>query len=367
MQAPSTRAASTARPARRRGTATAERRLDSGPGSRIIGSRIRLEPSPSGRSVISSSPISADDTTQAGDSQQGDASRPDAPRPDPQWPDASRAPDTLHPGLYVVATPIGNLRDITLRALDVLRAADQVLAEDTRVTSRLLSAYGIDAALSAYHDHNAAKRAPGIVKALKKGATVALVSDAGTPLVSDPGFRLVRAAVEAGVDVFPLPGASAVMAGLVKSGLPSDRFFFAGFLPPRTVARQREIEALRNVPGTLVLFETGPRVEGCLRDLAAGLGDRRAVLCRELTKRYEDARRGTLAELADGIEADPPRGEIVLLIHGPESRRWEGEVVREALRDRLETLKLKAACAEVAEVSGWSKRELYALGLSLKS
>jgi len=272
----------------------------------------------------------------------------------------------LAPGLYVVATPIGNLRDITLRALDVLRGADQLLAEDTRVTGKLLSAYDISASLSAYHDHNAAKRIPAVIKALKKGEAIALVSDAGTPLVSDPGFRLVRAAVEAGIDVFPLPGASAVMAGLVKSGLPSDRFFFSGFLPPRSVARQREIDELRNIPGTLIFFETGPRIEACLRDLAAGLGDRTAAITRELTKHYEEARYGTLSELADGIASDPPRGEIVLLVHGPETSRWDGEVVREALRDHLQTMKLKGACAELAEVSGWSKRELYALGLSLK-
>ncbi|WP_298916677.1 16S rRNA (cytidine(1402)-2'-O)-methyltransferase [uncultured Algimonas sp.] len=268
--------------------------------------------------------------------------------------------------MYVVATPIGNLRDITLRALDVLRSADRVLAEDTRVTAKLLSAHGIDASVTPYHDHNAAKRTPPLIKALKKGERIALMSDAGTPLVSDPGFRLVRAASEAGIDVFPLPGPSAVLAALVKSGLPTDRFFFAGFLPPRQVARQREIEGLRNVPGTLVLFETGPRVESCLRDLAAGLGDREASLCRELTKTYEEARRGRLSELADNVVSDPPKGEIVLVIHGPETQRWDGEVVRDALRDRLETMRLKAACAEIAEVSGWSKRELYALGLSLK-
>lgn len=278
---------------------------------------------------------------------------------------AGRA-NPLAPGLYVVATPIGNLRDITLRALDVLRGANQLLAEDTRVTAKLLSAYDISASVSAYHDHNAAKRTPGLIKALKKGETIALVSDAGTPLVSDPGFRLVRAAVEAGIDVFPLPGASAVMAGLVKSGLPSDRFFFAGFLPPRSVARKRDIEALRNIPGTLIFFETGPRIESCLQDLAAVLGNRAAVITRELTKHYEEARHGTLSELAASISSDPPRGEIVLLVHGPESTRWDGEVVRDALREHLKTMKLKGACAELSEVSGWSKRELYALGLSLK-
>ena len=275
-------------------------------------------------------------------------------------------PAQLAAGLYVVATPIGNLRDITLRALDVLRSADLILAEDMRESAKLLSAYGIQASVSAYHDHNAAKRTPGLIKALKKGESIALLSDAGTPLVSDPGFRLVRAAIGTGVDVFPLPGASAVLAGLVKSGLPTDRFFFAGFLSPRAVARQKDIEVLRNIPGTLVLFETGPRVEACLRDLAQELGNRQGVLTRELTKFYEEARYGILSDLADGIASDPPKGEIVLLVHGPETTRWDGEVVRDALRDRLQSLKLKAACAELAEVSGWSKRELYALGLSLK-
>lgn len=282
----------------------------------------------------------------------------------PYEPTAKGGP--LAAGLYVVATPIGNLRDITLRALDVLKQADTILAEDTRQTAKLLNAYGIEASVTAYHDHNAAKRVPGLIKRLKKGETLALVSDAGTPLVSDPGFRLVRAAADADIDIFPLPGPSAVLAGLAKSGLPSDRFFFAGFLAAREMARKREIEALRQVPGTLILFETGPRIAACLTDLADGLGDRQAVLTRELTKRFEEARRGSLSELAASVLADPPKGELVLLVHGPDAERWDGEVVRDALRDRLETMKLKAACAELSEVSGWSKRELYALGLSLK-
>ena len=265
-----------------------------------------------------------------------------------------------------MATPIGNLRDITLRALDVLRGADRVLAEDTRVTGKLLAAYGITAKLDAYHDHNAAKRVPGLVKAMKKGDTLALVSDAGTPLVSDPGFKLVRAAVDAGIDVFPVPGASSVLSALVKSGLPSDRFHFAGFLPRAQAAQAREIEALRGIPATLILFEAGSRVEDTLRALAQGLGERDAVLTRELTKTFEEARHGTLSALADGVSDDPPRGEIVLVVSPPDAERWSGEVVREALRDRLSEMKLKAACAELAPMSGWSKRELYALGLSLK-
>ncbi len=272
----------------------------------------------------------------------------------------------LTPGLYIVATPIGNRRDITLRALDVLRAADIVLAEDTRVTGKLLAEFGIEAKLSAYHDHNAAKRVPGIVKALRKGETIALVSDAGTPMVSDPGFRLVRAAIEAEVEVFPVPGASSVLSALVKAGLPSDRFFFGGFLPRAETHRTQTIEAYRSIPATLVLFEAGSRIDQTLKALAKGLGDREAVLTRELTKTFEEARRGTLLSLARGVEADPPRGEIVLVIAPPEAERWSGDMARDALRDRLTEMKLKAACAEVAEVSGWSKRELYALGLSLK-
>ncbi len=272
----------------------------------------------------------------------------------------------LEPGLYIVATPIGNLRDITLRALDVLRAADMVLAEDTRVTGKLLAAYGIEASLSAYHDHNAAKRVSAIVKRLRKGETIALVSDAGTPMVSDPGFRLVRAAIDADIAVFPVPGASSVLSALVKSGLPSDRFHFAGFLPRTTSHRARMIDSLRQVPATLLLFEAGSRIEATLKALAKGLGDRQAVLARELTKTFEEARRGSLLDLARGVVDDPPRGEIVLIIAPPEDERWSGDMARDALRDRLTEMKLKAACAEVAEVSGWSKRELYALGLSLK-
>ena len=276
------------------------------------------------------------------------------------------SPASLEPGLYVVATPIGNPRDITLRALDVLTGADMILAEDTRVTGKLLAAHGIEAQMTAYHDHNAAKRVGGLVKQLKKGAILALVSDAGTPLVSDPGYRLVSAAVEAGVRVHPVPGASSVLSALVLSGLPSDRFHFAGFLPRTDGQRAHAVEGLRSVPATLVLFEAGPRVEATLRALAAGLGERDAVLARELTKTYEEARRGRLSELADGVAADPPRGEIVLVVAPPAAERWTGEMAREALRARLSEMKLKAACAEVAEVSGWTKRELYALGLSLK-
>ncbi len=273
----------------------------------------------------------------------------------------------LTPGLYVVATPIGNLRDITLRALDVLGAADCVLAEDTRQTGKLFEAFDISAKLTAYHDHNAAARIPQVMAWLEEGQAVALVSDAGTPLVSDPGFKLVRAAIAAGHDVFPLPGASAVLAGLVKSGLPSDKFLFAGFLPAKSAARKRELESLKTIPATLIFFETGPRIKACLTDMAEVLGERDVVLTRELTKRYEEARHGSLAELIESVEADAPRGELVLLV-GPSAGNagWDEARVKSALAQIIPEDGVKRASAQVAELSGWAKRDVYALALSLK-
>lgn len=273
----------------------------------------------------------------------------------------------LAPGLYVVATPIGNLRDVTLRALDVLTAADRVLAEDTRQTGKLLDAYDIKAKLTAYHDHNAAARIPQVLGWLAEGQTVALVSDAGTPLVSDPGFKLVRAAVAEGIDVFPLPGASAVLAGLVKSGLPSDRFLFAGFLPPKSAARKRALEDLTTLKATLVFFETGPRIKACLTDMAEILGERDVVLTRELTKRYEESRHGSFAELIQSVADDAPRGEIVLLIGPPEGNaEWDEARVTAALKTAISEHGVKRASAAIAEQSGWVKRDVYALALKLK-
>jgi len=277
----------------------------------------------------------------------------------------SRPP--LTPGLYVVATPIGNLRDITLRALDVLGGADRVLAEDTRQTGKLFEAFDISAKLTAYHDHNAAARIPQVMGWLDEGQVVALVSDAGTPLVSDPGFKLVRAAVAAGHEVFPLPGASAVLAGLVKSGLPSDKFLFAGFLPAKSAARKRELESLKTVPATLIFFETGPRIKACLGDMAEVLGERDVVLTRELTKRYEEARHGTFAQVQDSVLNDTPRGELVLLVGPPaEDASWGTARVTSALQQIIPEDGVKRASAQVAEMSGWAKRDVYALALSLK-
>ncbi|MEP0316901.1 MAG: 16S rRNA (cytidine(1402)-2'-O)-methyltransferase [Hyphomonas sp.] len=275
---------------------------------------------------------------------------------------------SLDPGLYVVSTPIGNLRDITLRALDVLAAADEVLAEDTRVAGKLMSAYGLKVRLSPYHDHNGAERRPGLIRALQGGAKIALISDAGTPLVSDPGWKLAHEALEAGVKVIPIPGASAMLAGLVASGLPSDKFLFAGFLPPKSGARKSAAEALKAVPGTLIFYESGPRLADALADLASVLGDRDAAVTRELTKMFEETRRGTLPELAAHYaEASPPRGEIVLLVGPPGEHEVTPERLDAALRDALDGQPTKAAANAVAEALGLPKREVYQRALQLKA
>src|SRR3954464_7977600 len=204
----------------------------------------------------------------------------------------------LAAGLYVVATPIGNLRDITLRALEILAAADLVACEDTRVTRKLFDHYGLSAPLIAYHDHNAETTRPKILDKLAAGGAGALVSDAGTPLISDPGYKLVRAAAEAGHAVTAAPGPSAALMGLTVAGLPTDRFFFEGFLPPKETARRARIGELARIPATLVLFESGPRIGAALNDLADGLGAREAAVCRELTKLHEEVRPAPLPELA---------------------------------------------------------------------
>ncbi|MFN3313138.1 MAG: 16S rRNA (cytidine(1402)-2'-O)-methyltransferase [Hyphomonas sp.] len=278
-------------------------------------------------------------------------------------------PVAVAPGLYVVSTPIGNLRDITLRALDILSGVDEVLAEDTRVASKLISACGIKARLSPYHDHNGAERRPAILTRLAEGARIALISDAGTPLVSDPGWKLVHEALEAGVKVYPVPGASALLAGLVASGLPSDRFMFAGFLPPKSGARRAALETLKHVPATLIFYESGPRLADCLTDLAAVLGGaREAAVARELTKLFEETRRGTLDSLAAHYQAaGPPRGEIVLLAGPPPERVASADDLDAALRDALATMPTKQAADSVAEALGLAKRDVYQRALKLKS
>jgi 16S rRNA (cytidine1402-2'-O)-methyltransferase len=272
----------------------------------------------------------------------------------------------LAPGLYVVATPIGNLRDITLRALDVLAAADLVLAEDTRVTGKLLAAYGLSAKLARYDEHGAEQTRPRAMAALAEGKRVALVSDAGTPLVSDPGYRLVREAAAEGYPVFPIPGASALLAGLSAAGLPTDRFLFAGFPPPKSAARRTFLEELAGLRATLVFFEGGSRLAASLADMAAVFGDREAVVCRELTKLYETTYRGPLATLAADPKLDAPKGEIVILVAPGRQTEATAADVDTALADALTRLRPAEAAAEVAKALGLPRRDLYRRAMSLK-
>jgi 16S rRNA (cytidine1402-2'-O)-methyltransferase len=273
----------------------------------------------------------------------------------------------LAAGLHLVATPIGNLRDITLRALDVLAAADLIACEDTRVTRKLLDHYGIETPLVPYHEHNAAQARPKLLARLAAGEAIALVSDAGTPLVSDPGFKLVRAAREAGHAVTAVPGSSAVLAALIASALPTDRFFFEGFLPSKATQRTGRIAELRRIPATLVLFESGPRIADALADLATGLGTREAAICRELTKLHEEVRRGELATLARHYAGDAEtRGEFVIVVAPPQQ---EGNI-DDASLDRmlgaaLARLSVKEAVAEIAAVTGRPRREVYRRALAL--
>ena len=270
------------------------------------------------------------------------------------------------PGLYLVATPIGNLGDISLRALETLAAADCIACEDTRVTRKLTERYGIGTHLMSYHEHNADEALPKIIARLAEGQAVALVSDAGTPLISDPGYRLVRAAVEAGHAVTALPGASAVLAALSLAGLPTDRFFFEGFLPPKQGARQKRIAELAGIPATLVLFESGPRLGASLADLAAGLGPRAASVCRELTKLHEEIRRGDLSSLAhDYAEGGETRGEIVIVIAPPADVETADTDVDELLRNALARVSVKDAVGEVALATGRARRDVYQRALDL--
>ncbi|MES1198958.1 MAG: 16S rRNA (cytidine(1402)-2'-O)-methyltransferase [Pseudomonadota bacterium] len=274
----------------------------------------------------------------------------------------------LEPGLYVVATPIGNLRDITLRALDVLAGVDRIYAEDTRVTRKLLDAHAISAKLAPYHEHNAEAAREDVLAALARGERVALVSDAGTPLISDPGFKLVRAVVESGHDVTPIPGASALLSALVGAGLPTDRFLFAGFLPPKSAARRTVLAELSGVPATLVFYETGPRLAESLADMADVLGARPAAIARELTKLYEEFRRAPLDELATHYAgASMPKGEIVVVIGPPPPAPEASEADLDAfLSEALTRVGVKEAAQEASAKLNVPRRVAYARALVLK-
>ncbi len=286
-------------------------------------------------------------------------------------PDATDAapPSKPQPGLYVVGTPIGNVRDITLRALDTLRGADLIACEDTRVSRPFLRGFGIAAPLLACHDHNEAEAARTIIAALEDGKVVALISDAGMPTVSDPGYRVVRATIDAGHPVTIVPGPSAPLAALALSGLPSDRFLFAGFLPAKATERRRAISSLAAVDATLLLFEAPHRLVESLEDLAALLGARPTAVTRELTKRFEEARRGPLDQLAAHYRAEgPPRGEIVIVVGPPDANAAaiSGEDIDTALRTAMAGASVKEAAAEVAARFGRPRREVYARALELK-
>lgn len=275
----------------------------------------------------------------------------------------------IPPGLHLVATPIGNSRDITLRALDVLAGADAIAAEDTRETRKLMDLHGIvlgDRPMVSYHDRNGAARRPVIERWLAEGRSVAYCSDAGTPLVADPGYRLAQAAIDQGHGLTAVPGPSAALAALSLSGLPSDRFLFAGFLPPRSAARRSALGALAAVPATLIFFESPRRTAETLADMALVLGDRPGAMARELTKRYEEVRRGALSVLAEGCRSgDAPRGEVVLLAGPPLPAEPEEADVETALAEALARLSVRDAAREVSDRLGLPRKAVYAKALGM--
>ncbi len=280
---------------------------------------------------------------------------------DSQAPEQSR----IH-GLVVVATPIGNAGDISLRALSVLKSADAILCEDTRVSMKLLMRHGIRQPLIAYHEHNAERMRPKILGRLRRGESLALISDAGTPLVSDPGYKLVQAVIADGLPITALPGPSAALAALVLSGLPPDRFFFAGSLPVRGAQRRHELAELTAIPGTLIFYEAANRLPATLADMLSVLGPRPAAIARELTKLFEEVRRGDLASLAAHYSAGPPRGEVVVVVGPPlVGNAPEADALDRALTKALVSLTLRDAVDQVAATTGLARRAVYVRALAL--
>src|SRR5882672_3423609 len=271
------------------------------------------------------------------------------------------------PGLHLVATPIGNLGDITLRALETLAGVDIIACEDTRITRRLTERYAISAQLKPYHEHNAEAARPKILQWLAEGASIALVSDAGTPLISDPGFKLVREVCAAGHAVIALPGASSVLTALAVAALPTDRFFFEGFLPSRETARRTRLTELARIDATLVMFESGNRIQDTLHDLAGIMGTRDAAICREMTKMHEEVRRAPASELARAAATLETRGEFVLVIGPPpaDAQIMTGDALDDLLRTSLQRDSVKDAVAHAVELSGRPRREIYARALEL--
>lgn len=275
----------------------------------------------------------------------------------------------LSAGLYFVATPIGTARDITLRGLDILASADVIAAEDTRTAKRLMEIHGIplgDRPVISYHDHNGAQVRPRLMRLLNEGKSLVYVSEAGTPLVADPGYALGRAVIDAGIQVIGAPGPSAVIAALTVAGLPTDRFFFAGFAPNAKGARRRFFEEFAEVPGTLVFYESPKRIYGMLGDLVQTLGgDRQAAVCRELTKRFEEVSRGTLDELSAAFSDRTVKGEIVVLVDRAHGIAVSDQSMEDALCEALKTMRIKDAATVVSEALGIQRRKVYQAALEL--
>lgn len=279
------------------------------------------------------------------------------------WLLPQRRKNAVVPGLYLVATPIGNLGDITLRALDVLAGCDRLICEDTRVSGKLLEHFGIKKPLLPYNDHNAAKQRGPVLQMLRDGQRVAFISDAGTPLVSDPGYKLVRECIEEGIVVTAIPGANAPLMALQLSGLPSDAFSFIGFLPPKSAARKKHLSEWKNAPGTLIAFETAPRLQDALVDIREALGDREVAVARELTKLHEEILRGRVSALIENFK--DVKGEIVLVIGRGETEAMGDDEIIAALKKALRSMSTKEAAAYVAEISGRPRKEIYSLAIDL--
>jgi len=276
------------------------------------------------------------------------------------------SPKGLQPGLYITATPIGNLGDITYRAVEVLKSVDLILCEDTRVSARLLSHYDISTRCLAYHDHNGERVRPQILQQLKNGASIALISDAGTPLISDPGFKLVREVADLGVKIMSIPGPSSPIAALSIAGLPSDRFLFLGFLPAKTHARRQVLKEVSAINATLVFLETGPRLIKMLRDVVEVLGPRQGAVAREMTKLYEEIKRDSVDGLIEAFaEVERVKGEIVVLIEPPLEKSYEAGEIDDLILEQLQSTSLKETATHVAALTGKAKREIYSRALSL--
>ena len=282
-------------------------------------------------------------------------------------PSAGSQKNLLKAGLYLVATPIGNLQDLSLRGVEILQNVDVIACEDTRVTGKMLSRHAIDTAMKAYHEHNAERARPGLLRIIKAGGAVALVSDAGTPAISDPGFRLVNECILQGLEITAAPGANAAITGLILSGLPTDRFLFAGFLPAKSNQRTKELAELAEVPATLIFYESAKRLAAALADMAEQLGDRPAAVTRELTKLHEEIRRGSLSELSNHYqEAGAPKGEIVIVIGPPLKKAALTEAeLDELIRQTLPDNSVRDVAAELARETGVAKRQIYARALEL--